>query len=194
MIETVPLIRQVMRAGTFLGCFLSATGFAQSTYDLIADAFGKQRAIIGTAPHRSDSHPRRQNISDQEVLEVQRAAMEVYPHAIVNISTVMDGCECEVANCTAQVWLVLYRPDRTTGFMLSMIDGHWQVGEVQKWWLRYNNHQNQYRRWPAGAEGRDKERGWWVEEVDLLSNFPGCADSAGSRNALGSTSSAANKP
>jgi hypothetical protein len=144
MLWMTPLPLQAMRAGLLLTYFLSAIGFAQSTYDLMADAFGKRRAIIGTAPRRSDAHPRRENISDEEVREVQRAAMEVYPDAIVNISTVMDGCECEVADCTAQVWLVLYRPGRTTGFMLSMIGGHWQVGAVQKWWLRYNDHRDQY--------------------------------------------------
>jgi len=194
MMGKVPLSRQIMRACTLLACFLSASGFAQSTYDLKVNALGQRHAILGTEPHRRDAHPRRENISDEEVREVQRAAMEVYPDAIVNISTVMDERECEVENCTAQVWLVLYRPGRTTGFMLSMIDGHWQVGAVQKWWLRYNDHRDHYRRWPAGAEGREKERTWWVEEVDLLSNFPGCANSAGSRNALAAPSSTANQP
>ena len=175
----VPLSRQVVRASTLLRCLLRALGFAQSTYDLKVNALGQRHAILGTEPYRRDAHPRRENISDEEVREVQRAAMEVYPDAIVNISTVMDECECEVENCTAQVWLVLYRPGRTTGFMLSMIDGHWQVGAVQKWWLRYNDHRKQYLRWPPGVEGRQKERTWWVEEVDLLSNFPGCANFGG---------------
>jgi hypothetical protein len=188
------LRRQALGAGILLVGFFSASGFAQSTYDLMAEAFGKQRAISGTAPYRSDAHPRRENITDNEVREVQQAAKKVYPDAIVNISTVTDGCECEVADCTAQVWLVLYRPGRTTGFMLSMIDGHWQVGTVQKWWLRYNDHWDHYRRWPAGAERRQKEQAFWVEEVDLLSNFPGCGNSAGSRNTLAAPNSTANKP
>jgi hypothetical protein len=194
MMGKVSLSRQVMRAGTLLGCLLSALGVAQSTYDLKINALGQRHAILGTEPHRRDAHPRRENISDEEVREVQRAAMEVYPDAIVNISTVMDECECEVENCTAQVWLVLYHPGRTTGFMLSMIDGHWQVGAVQKWWLRYNDHRNQYLRWSPGAEGRQKERTWWVEEVDLLSKFPGCANSAGSPSVLVAPKSTANKP
>lgn len=183
-----------VRAGVLLTCLLSTVGFAQSTGDLRLDAFRKQRAILATAPHRRDAHPRRENISDEEVREVQRAAVEVYPDAIVNISTVTDECQCEVEGCTAQVWLVLYRPGRTAGLMLSMINGHWQVGAVQKWWLRYNDHRDQYLRLPVGAEGQERRRAWWLEEDNLLNNFPGCANTAGSRAALGAAGPSAPKP
>jgi hypothetical protein len=72
----VPLSRQVVRASTLLGCLLRALGFAQSTYDLKVDALGQRHGILGTEPYRRDAHPRRENISDEEVREVQRAAME----------------------------------------------------------------------------------------------------------------------
>ena len=70
--------------------------------------------------------------SDEEVTEVQTAALEVYPDSIVVISGLTQGCECEEgAHCTAQVELALNRDNRTRSLLLSKIDGHWKVGAVQ---------------------------------------------------------------
>jgi hypothetical protein len=120
------------------------------------------------------------------VREVQSAAAAIYPDAIVNISTVTDGCECEEEEgCTAQVWLVVYNPSRMRGLMLSKIGGHWQVGAAQEWWLRYYDLRS---RMPAFSDRdsdpvkwRAKQLAWQVEEQDLVNSFPVCKIPAGKR-------------
>jgi hypothetical protein len=110
-------------------------------------------------------------------------AVGIYPDAIVNISTVTDGCECEEGDsCTEQVWLVLYKPSRMRGLMLSKIGGHWQVGAIQEWWLRYYDLQS---RMPAFRDRysdpfnwREKRLTWQAEEQDLVNSFPLCKTSA----------------
>jgi hypothetical protein len=165
-----------MRIACFVALLCSAATFAQSLGDIRLDAMRKQASVRLTEPRRPDRPARRENITDEEVREVQGAALTVFPDAIVNISTVTEGCQCEPSeNCTSQVWLVLYRPSRTIGLMLSKIDGHWQVGAIQKWWLRYNEHQSTYFHWTTDTEGRAARRAWWIEEDELLDSFPGCA-------------------
>jgi hypothetical protein len=100
------------------------------------------RQIVTTEPQLPNRPARRENISDEEVTEVQTAALQVYPDSIVVISGLTQGCECEEgAHCTAQVELALNRDNRTRSLLLSKIDGHWKVGAVQSSWLQYNaNH------------------------------------------------------
>ena len=158
-----------------LMCLLSVVAFAQSTAAQRPQAYRREAYIWSTEPRRSNGEPRRDNITDEEVREVQSAALEIYPDAIVNISTVTEGCECEEGgNCSAQVWLVLFRPGRARGLMLSKIGGHWQVGAVQKWWLRFYDHRDQFPGWASGAEGRAKLDAWRIEDTELLNNFPVC--------------------
>jgi hypothetical protein len=93
-------------------------------------------------PARPDRPLRQDNISDDEVREVQRAALEVYPDSIVSISGVTDGCDCEDGSrCTAQVWLALNRENQTRSLVLSKIEDHWKIGAVQSWWIQWNAHQ-----------------------------------------------------
>jgi hypothetical protein len=157
---------------------ISAASFAHGTFGRWQETLRKQSDIRSTEPHRPNGPARRDNITDEEVREVQHAALEIYPDAIVNISTVTNGCECEEGgNCTAQVWLVLYRPNRTRGLMLSKIGGHWQIGAVQKWWLRYYDHRDQFPGRAASVEDRAKLNAWRFEEQELLGNFPVCTQS-----------------
>jgi hypothetical protein len=81
---------------------------------------------------------RSDNINDIEVREIQAAAKDFLPKAIVNIAGVTVGCPCEDGpKCSDQVWVVGWEPDHTTGLLFSRIDGKWILGPVQKWWLDY---------------------------------------------------------
>jgi len=93
------------------------------------------------------------------------------PDFIVNISGVTNGCDCEEgSNCTAQVWLALYRQDHTRSLVLSKLDGHWKIGAVQRWWLQYSAHQS-----TNPGFGRDpKEDECTQENQRLLDSFPAC--------------------
>jgi hypothetical protein len=127
---------------------------------------------LGTAVPRSPNGPlRKDNITDEDVREVQRAALEVYPDSIVSISAVTDGCDCEDGGkCTAQVWLAVYRESLTRSLVLSKIDGHWKVGALQRWWLVFNAHQS-----IVPGFGRSAQRVAWDEENQrLLDSFPTC--------------------
>jgi hypothetical protein len=130
------------------------------------------RHIRATDPGGSPGGPLRQeNISDDEVREVQQAAWDVYPDSIVNISGVTDGCNCEEGSaCTAQVWLALYREEKTRGLVLSKVGGHWKVGAVQRWWLQYSAHQAST---PGFGRG-PKQIAWAQENQRLLDTFPAC--------------------
>jgi hypothetical protein len=119
-------------------------------------------------PQRRDSPLRYLNISDEEVREVQAAAAEVLPRAIVNISGVVTGCPCEDgSDCTDQVWIVAYRPEMSRGLMLSKINNHWVIGAVQRWWLRYEEHL-------ARRPGSSSESAYQREEDELINSFPAC--------------------
>lgn len=70
-------------------------------------------------------------------------ALEAYPDFIVNISGVTDGCDCEEGSqCTAQVWLALYRNEQIHGLVLSKISGHfapadWMEVRTASSWSTY---------------------------------------------------------
>ena len=82
-----------------------------------------------------------------------------------------DGCDCEDgSNCTAQVWLALYRENQTRSLVLSKIDGHWKIGAVQSWWLRYSAHQST----SPGFGRNPKQIAWAQENQRLLDSFPTC--------------------
>lgn len=129
------------------------------------------RQIVTTEPRLPNRPPRRGNISDDEVREVQKAALEIYPDFIVVISGVTEGCDCEEGNrCTAQVGLALNRDNQTRSLVLSKIDGHWKVGAVQGWWLQYNaTHTSS-----PGSSSEEAWRTWQQKEQRLLERFPAC--------------------
>jgi hypothetical protein len=120
-------------------------------------------------PARRDVPLRSENITDVEVREVQLAARDVVPRAIVNISGVVVGCPCEDGpSCADQVWIVASRPDKTVGLLLSKIDGHWAIGPVQRWWLSYAELQARQAKYKSYAE-------YLRAEQNLLEVFPVCA-------------------
>jgi hypothetical protein len=153
---------------TFLLC---ATAFAQNATDVQrCDDFERYRHIRTTEP-LPDRPLRRDDISDEEVREVQQAAIEVYPDFIVYISGVNEGCNCEEGGrCTAQIWLALNREDQTRSLVLSKIDGHWKIGAVQSWLLEYDAHKASYPGYGSSA----KQIAWQQENQRLLDSFPSC--------------------
>lgn len=91
---------------------------------------GKTRSV------RRDTPLRDENIRDREVLELEAAMRERYPGSVVYISAVTSGCPCEDGpQCTDQVWSVASRNTVSNELALSKIDGEWQVGPLQEWWL-----------------------------------------------------------
>jgi hypothetical protein len=94
--------------------------------------------IRNTEPSRRDGPLRELNLSDDEVREIQSAALQTYPGSILNISGVVTGCPCEEGQeCTDQVWIVAHRDGQTHGLQLSRIGSRWRVGTVQQWWLEF---------------------------------------------------------
>jgi hypothetical protein len=155
---------------TFL--LLCANAFPQNGTNLqLCEDFEQYRYIRSPESARADRPLRQDNINDEEVREVQNAALEVYPDSIVSISGVTDGCDCEDGDrCTAQVWLALNRANKTRSLVLSKIDEHWKIGAVQSWWIQYDAHQANFAGFGRGA----KQLAWQHENQRLLDSFPAC--------------------
>ena len=127
------------------------------------------REIPSSEPTLPNRPARRENISDDEVREVQDAALQVYPDFIVVISGVTDGCACEEGGqCSAQVGLALNRNNVTRSLVLSKIDGHWKVGAVQSWWLQYREFERTHPR----PTNWDALQDWERARQALLKRYP----------------------
>lgn len=106
----------------------------------------RTKRIWKSRPRRLEGPLRTENISDEEVREVQAVTAEVFPGAIVNISGVTDGCPCEDGpRCDSQVWIVAYRDNKNHGLMLSRVDDEWTIGLTQRWRLQYYHLREQSR-------------------------------------------------
>lgn len=118
-------------------------------------------------PLRRDEPLRYENITDNEVREIQLVAEKFVPRSIVNISPVTTGCPCEEGpQCTDQVFIVANSADKSTGLQLSRIKNAWIVGVVQQWWIRYD----------ALLARSSKMHAWdfHVLEAELLRELPQC--------------------
>jgi hypothetical protein len=125
--------------------------------------------IRETRPRRRESPVREDNIRDVEVKEIQSEASQVWPGAIINISTVVVGCPCEEGpSCSDQVWIVAHRPRTSMGLLLSKIGGHWTIGAVQRWWLEYEELQARTAEFPSRSAFMEAEEA-------LTERFPACA-------------------
>lgn len=124
--------------------------------------------IRETEPKRRDGPARAENISDNEVREIQQVVYNVLPHAIVNISTVVSGCPCEDGpQCKDQVWLLASKDDKSYELQLSRINGHWMIGPIQKWWLKYK--ELKFPGW-----GSDSYEKYMQARNELIDSFPEC--------------------
>jgi hypothetical protein len=155
-----------------LCCLLSVPAIVEAETRAERRAKVERRNYIGsTRPKRNEAHLRAENITDEEVRELQGAARSVLPEAIVNIAGVTSDCPCEDGpDCSAQVWVVAYDPKKTVGLMFSKIDGHWGIGPVQNWWLRYDAHWAKRPSWQNNVKGV----AWSEEQEALYASFPSC--------------------
>ena len=136
-------------------------------------------------PKRRDAPLRYENITDNEVREIQEVARGVVPRALVNIAGVVEGCPCEDGpDCSDQVWILAANSDATVGLLVSKIDGRWIVGPVQQWWLTYEKFQAARPAAPSYTEDQAAE----AQERRLLAEFPVCARSGKSARRLGELS------
>src|SRR5579862_2815 len=111
-----------------------------------------QKRVSATRPWRREGPVRSENLTDDEVREIQAAVSAIRPGAIVNIGAVVTGCPCEDGpSCSDQVWVVAYRPEKSTGFNLSNVNHHWILGISQSWWLEYENLQASRRTFASWA-------------------------------------------
>ncbi len=139
--------------------------------------YERRRYIRTTRPRRLDEPLRAENISDDEVREIQAVIREVFPGAIANISGVTDKCPCEEGPaCDSQVWVLAHRSDRYDGVLLSRIESKWMVGAIQLWWFRYDQLQSQMgsslrARTPEARENYQRVREELAMHQDL---FPSC--------------------
>jgi hypothetical protein len=128
------------------------------------------RRALELHPGRRDTPLRAVNISDGEVREVQLIAARYLPRTLVNISPVVTDCPCEEGpNCTAQVYVLATAKDKTSGLQLSRTKEHWDVGVVQKWWMR----RDAVKRQNTGNSFLDDYL-WEKAQNDLLEEFPLC--------------------
>ena len=133
--------------------------------------------IYKSRPRRLDVPLRTENISDEEVREIQAATVKIYPGAIANISGVTEGCPCEEGPlCTSQVWVVAYRDSQYDGLMLSRVGGVWTVGLIQRWWLKYQELRGRFREALSSQapNRRDIYRKLLDEQYQLQETFPVC--------------------
>ena len=133
--------------------------------------------IYRTRPVRVDGPLREENISDEEVREVETVMSEYFPGSIVNIGGVTAGCPCEDGvSCDSQVWVVAHRANRSDGLMLSRNGGHWTIGPLQKWWLRYDQLRSQMSAALASmATNRFETYRKFQEQQNILQQeFPSC--------------------
>lgn len=118
-------------------------------------------------PRRRDEPLRFENITDMEVREIQEVAAKLAPKAIVNISPVVTGCPCEEGpECTDQVYIVANTSENSVGLQLSRVRNLWQVGVMQRWWIRYD---------ALLARRADMDwRAYEASEAELLRDLPEC--------------------
>jgi hypothetical protein len=129
------------------------------------------REIPSSEPGLPNRPMRRENISDEEVREVQEAALQVYPDFIVVISGVTDGCACEEGRqCSAQVGLALNRNNVTRSLVLSKINSHWRIGAVQNWFLKYHEFERNHPR----PTNWDDLQDWERARQALFKLYPAC--------------------
>lgn len=134
--------------------------------------------VLHTKPRRLDEPLREDNISDNEVREIQAITDREFPGQLVNISGVTAGCPCEDgAGCDSQVWVVAHRDGRSGGLLLSRIDEVWAIGPVQLWWREYERQSRLIAEVLAARKPDRWEQYRMLQERQnkLLENFPLCS-------------------
>lgn len=139
----------------------------------------RERGILISSSRlkRKDGPLREENISDEEVREIQAIMVEEFPGAIVNIGGVTTDCPCEDGpTCDSRVWVVAHRDATSSGLMLSRIGAEWQIGPLQDWWLRRNHLSLRMNASLAGERAEESEQFHELQARlnDLYDDFPVC--------------------
>jgi hypothetical protein len=118
-------------------------------------------------PKRRDEPLRYLNISDNVVREIQLVAEKYLPKVLLNISPVVTGCPCEEGpQCTDQVYIVAETAQDSKGLQLSHVKDSWVVGNVQQWFLRYDELRSR--------EDTMEYQKFMRLESELYREFPSC--------------------
>lgn len=133
------------------------------------------QTIMRTRPQREEHRLRDTNIADTEIEQIRQAIRARLPDALVNIGAVTVGCPCEDGPaCTEQVWVVAERPEQSTGLQMSRINGKWQIGPLQHWWLDYTA---LFHPQHAQPSSRQRQLNWRKARAELTERFPFCKQS-----------------
>ena len=158
-------------------CMFSAQAAAAESAPLwlAAAKAGHQRPVYPSVKKPSGSL-RAQNITDDEVREIQQVLSVVSTGELVNISGVIAGCSCEEDDaCTDQVWVVLHKPNASRGLSLSRTDGHWQMGRQQQWLLEYEQMAEAYARLDSAKDADAAQRHALMSAyMEHLARYPAC--------------------
>lgn len=158
--------------------YVPAIGEEERRY-FLAEQRARQNYVLRTRPHRLDEPLREENISDDEVREIEVVTETVYPGSIANIAGVTEGCPCEDGpSCGSQVWILAYQQGKYLGLMLSRIDEVWMVGPTQAWWFRYDRFRERYREsWTDRKPGFVSTYYQYLEERQRqIDSFPYCVE------------------
>jgi hypothetical protein len=129
-VRAIPVVLAVLL------CSAASTASADEKADWAA-ARERTNQVIRSRPARLEGPLRVDNISDEEVRELEAVMDEHFPGAIVNIGGVTAGCPCEDGtSCDSQVWVVTHLAGESNGLMLSQIGDRWAIRPLQQWWLR----------------------------------------------------------
>jgi hypothetical protein len=127
----------------------------------------QERRVEQLRPQRRDTPLRELNISDDEVREIQVVAEKLLPKVLLNISPVVADCPCEEGpQCTDQVYILAESGQTSKGLQLSRIKNSWIVGNIQQWWLRYDELRARRNKMDFDA--------YWSARNELLREFPAC--------------------
>lgn len=127
--------------------------------DMAALSRMEERRWVGYRMHANepvyrDKPARSENISDDEVREIQALMAPFHKTGMVSIGTVVRGCPCEEGSeCTDQVWVMVPASPAPRGFLLSRINKLWTFGIGQRWWLDYE----QFERTHSWRDADDRE-------------------------------------
>jgi hypothetical protein len=138
-----------------------------SRYEEAMKILALERHVESLKPRRRDTPLRYLNISDDEVREIQVVAANYLPKVLLNISPVVADCPCEEGpQCTEQVYILAESGQTSKGLQLSRIKNSWIVGNVQQWWLRFDELRSRVNKMDADA--------YWSARSELLREFPSC--------------------
>jgi hypothetical protein len=125
---------------TLVGLLLVTSAAALATAD---DVRGQSNSNAATSSSGAGAriqpldNYREENITDEEVREIQKVVAEKIPGSILRIGPVTVGCQCsERPGCTNEVVLVVSNAARTIQATFARVKKVWQLSEATRLELR----------------------------------------------------------